>query len=118
MKYRQFLVAFAAVACLSTAARAQQASSPDLQAGADTAGTLSTGAQTSLIDRPSEAVRRPTANAAAMPLPATSTSESKAMMVVGAAAFVAGALIDGDAGTVLMVGGAVVGLYGLWNYLR
>ena len=39
-------------------------------------------------------------------------------MIVRAAAIEAGALIDNDAGTVLMIGGAVVGLYGLWNYLK
>jgi hypothetical protein len=39
-------------------------------------------------------------------------------MIVGGAAFLAGALISGDAGTVIMVGGAAVGLYGLYLYLQ
>jgi hypothetical protein len=39
-------------------------------------------------------------------------------MFVGAGAFVAGAIIGGDAGTLIMVGGAVVGLYGLYEYLK
>ena len=44
--------------------------------------------------------------------------QDKAMMVVGVAALVAGAIIGGTAGTVVMVGGAVVGLMGLYNYLQ
>ena len=39
-------------------------------------------------------------------------------MIVGGAAFVAGLLIGDDAGTVVMVGGAAVGLYGLYLYLQ
>ena len=46
------------------------------------------------------------------------TDQSTAMMIVGGAAFIAGALIDGDAGTIIMVGGAAVGLYGLYLYLQ
>ena len=44
--------------------------------------------------------------------------QSKAMMGVGIAGFVAGALIGGDSGKIIMVGSAVVGLYGLYQYLQ
>lgn len=44
--------------------------------------------------------------------------QARALMFVGAGAFVAGALIGGDSGTIIMVGGAVVGLYGLYEYLK
>jgi hypothetical protein len=44
--------------------------------------------------------------------------QSRAMMIVGAAALVTGAVIGGDAGTLIMVGGAVIGLVGLYNYLQ
>jgi hypothetical protein len=44
--------------------------------------------------------------------------QDKAMMVVGVAALVAGAIIGGTPGTIVMVGGAVVGLMGLYNYLQ
>lgn len=40
------------------------------------------------------------------------------LMIVGGATLLTGAIIGDDAGTVLMVGGAVVGLYGLYLYLR
>lgn len=43
---------------------------------------------------------------------------SQTLMIVGGAAFVAGAIIGDDAGTVLMVAGAGVGLYGLYLYLH
>lgn len=41
-----------------------------------------------------------------------------ALMAVGAAAIVLGALVDNDASDLLIVGGSVIGLYGLYLYLR
>jgi len=41
-----------------------------------------------------------------------------ALMVVGGAAIVIGAVIGGDAGTIFMIGGAVAGLIGLYQYLQ
>jgi hypothetical protein len=40
------------------------------------------------------------------------------LMIVGAAALLAGLLIGGGAGTAIAVAGAVVGLYGLYLYLQ
>jgi hypothetical protein len=40
------------------------------------------------------------------------------MMVVGGAAIIIGAIIGGPAGVLIAVGGAVVGLYGLFNYVQ
>lgn len=45
-------------------------------------------------------------------------TSSTALMIVGGAAFLAGAVIGGDAGTVIMIGGAAIGLYGLYIYLN
>lgn len=45
-------------------------------------------------------------------------NSSVVLMVVGGAAMVAGAIIGGDAGTIFMVGGGLVGLWGLYNYLQ
>ena len=88
-------------------------------AGPAGAQSLARAPQPSVLDRPSEAVRRAD-RAARAPLPAATRSvgEAKALMAVGAASIVVGALIGGDGGAVLMFGGALVGLYGLWNYLR
>lgn len=45
-------------------------------------------------------------------------SRNPAMMIVGGAALIVGAVIGGQAGTIVMVGGSVLGLVGLWNYLQ
>ena len=45
-------------------------------------------------------------------------SQSPAMMIGGGVALLVGAVVGGDAGTIIMVGGGVLGLFGLWNYLR
>ena len=45
-------------------------------------------------------------------------NESQTYMILGGATFLAGALIGDDAGTIVMVGGAAVGLYGLYLYLQ
>ena len=43
--------------------------------------------------------------------------QGRNLMIIGGAAFIAGAVIGGDAGTIVMLGGAGVGLYGLYLYL-
>jgi hypothetical protein len=45
-------------------------------------------------------------------------SQSQVLMIVGGAALLTGLIIGDDAGTVLAVGGAGVGLYGLYRYLQ
>ena len=44
--------------------------------------------------------------------------QARAMMVVGVAALIAGAIIGDTPGTIIMVGGAVIGLMGLYEYLQ
>jgi hypothetical protein len=57
--------------------------------------------------------------AALMPLPAEGPqSTNVALMIVGGAGMIVGSIIGGDTGTIVMVGGGVVGLIGLWRYLR
>jgi hypothetical protein len=43
---------------------------------------------------------------------------SAALIVVGLSAMVIGSLVDDDAGSIIMLGGAGVTLFGLWQYLR
>jgi len=45
-------------------------------------------------------------------------SRSPAMMIVGGVALLVGAVVGGTPGTIIMIGGGVVGLFGLWNYLN
>ena len=44
--------------------------------------------------------------------------QARALMIVGFAAVVIGLLMNNEPGTVIAVGGAVVGLYGLYHYLK
>ena len=45
-------------------------------------------------------------------------SQPEVLMIVGGAAFLAGAIIGDDAGTLIMIGGAGIGLWGLYLYLQ
>lgn len=44
--------------------------------------------------------------------------QSTVLMIVGGATLLAGAVIGGDAGTIIMIGGAAIGIYGLYLYLQ
>jgi hypothetical protein len=44
-------------------------------------------------------------------------STGQKLMILGGATFLVGALVGDDAGTVIMVGGAAIGLYGLYLWL-
>ena len=43
---------------------------------------------------------------------------ARAMMVVGLAALIVGGIVHGTPGTIIMVGGALIGLKGLYDYLQ
>jgi len=67
------------------------------------------------------AVRAPARSHATAPTvaaPAGSLRQSQVLMVVGAAAVVVGLVAGGDAEAPLVVGGAIIGLFGLYQYLR
>ena len=46
------------------------------------------------------------------------TRQNRALMIVGGAAMLTGMVVDGDAGTLISVGGGVVFLWGLFQYLQ
>jgi hypothetical protein len=48
----------------------------------------------------------------------TPQNQARAMMIVGVAALIAGAIIGDTPGTIIMVGGTVVGLIGLYEYVQ
>jgi hypothetical protein len=63
------------------------------------------------------------AGQAAVPLPMAAAAERpfglpQTLMIVGGAALLTGAIIGDDAGTIVMIAGAGVGLYGLYLFLR
>jgi hypothetical protein len=51
-------------------------------------------------------------------LRASEGGHNPAMMVVGGAAMIVGAVVGGTAGTIVMIGGGILGLVGLWNYMQ
>lgn len=62
---------------------------------------------------------RETARAGITAAPANANlGQARALMVVGVGGLIAGAIIGGTPGTIIMVGGAVVGLIGLYDYLQ
>lgn len=50
--------------------------------------------------------------------PRSDTRQNRALMIVGGAAMLTGAVVGGDSGTLISVGGAVVFLWGLYQYLQ
>jgi len=61
---------------------------------------------------------RASADAALAARPFSSRAPGATMMIVGGAAIVAGILVGGDGGTVLILGGVAVGAYGVYLYTR
>jgi hypothetical protein len=118
MYHRLFSAAVIASLCFAKPLAAQDANAPmtPQPIAGDTAGSRSP--QPSLMDKPSDFIRRREVLAAPVAADGQNLGEAKAEMAVGGAGIVVGALIGGDGGSVLMFGGALVGLYGLWNYLK
>ena len=87
---------------------------------ADTAHVAATASRTVVADP--VAVRRSavatTSVSSEMFAQRRNVGQAQAMMIVGGAALVTGAIIGDDVGTIFMVGGAVIGLYGLYEFLK
>ena len=89
----------------SVAARPAGPSVSSLSAGARP--VAAEGLDASAVEREASALKR-----------RARFSRSETLMIIGGATFLAGAIIGDDAGTIVMVGGAAVGLYGLYLYLQ
>ena len=90
--------------------------------GAQNANVRATPASGPRLNATATAIRQPRQDSAKIQANAVAQRQSMgkpvAMMIVGAAAFVAGALIGDAPGTLMMIGGAVIGLIGLYEYLK
>lgn len=106
------LLALALLTALSTAPLGAQQQTARPKAMVVTAPTVS-NAQVGV--RASYTTREP---ATPEPMRQRRVQSGVPQMIVGAAALVTGAIIGGKAGTIVMVGGAGFGLYGLWLYVR
>ena len=127
---RSLLAGLIALVLLAPAARAQSADSSASVAGAAASVVAASAERVGQPERPEGPTRdaavvgiRPS-GAAETVVPATvqqqggSFGRAETLMIVGGAAFVAGLIIGDDAGTIVMVGGAAIGLYGLYLYLQ
>jgi hypothetical protein len=122
MKTIRSYVVIVACITMASAVQAQNGARPDSSITiTDSAAVAPHATVQSSIDAPS-AFRR---NVVAAPEHVTMIAQthaglgqSKALMIVGGAALVTGAIVGGKPGTIIMVGGAVVGLVGLYQYLQ
>ncbi len=104
---RLVLVAAVSAASLSSPASAQSAASTRVS-GAPVAAQATVGVRKALY-KPAPA---------GQPAPRADTRQNRALMLVGGAALLTGAVVGGSAGGLISVGGAVVFLWGLYQYLQ
>ena len=118
------LAAFATLAANATPLGAQSVSPSDSIPTPAVSAPLSQTDSTTESRGPRVASARVAVHAETAPIGAppviqnrSSNRNAVALMAVGGAALVIGAVIGDDAGTLVMLGGAVVGLYGLYLFL-
>lgn len=105
-----------AVLAFATPVMAQQLTAPAPVASTVSAPAVSASPR---INDNVVGVRSAAATAVVAPAPAPQVrNRGTAMMVLGGAALLVGAVVGGDAGTIVMIGGGIIGLVGLWNYLQ
>jgi hypothetical protein len=87
-------------------------------AATSSAATATTApASNALAPQAAGVTRAVAATEAPAPVPQFRTRGGR-LMFFGGAALLTGAVIGGQAGGIIAVGGAVIGLYGLWIYLN
>jgi hypothetical protein len=112
------LVALAAFAIPRVSAAqdlATPTTEPTVAAPVAPAGPTLDGATVALKRAPSE---QQVTKAPVVMASARGNDRGTVLMIVGGAAFVAGVLMDNDVGPLFEVGGAAIGLYGLYLYLQ
>ena len=71
---------------------------------------------------PARTIARPTAPAARRPATWSngdgSHAAASAMMIVGGVGLLVGTVVSGKPGTMIMIGGGLLGLVGLWRYTK
>jgi hypothetical protein len=117
---RFLAISFFALALIPAASSAQQSEKtltkgPTLQSVTDAKGPTLQAAAVGF--RLNEAKVDASTKVTAAPI-RRGAGQDVALMVVGVGAMIAGALIEGTAGTIIIIGGAAMALYGLYNYLE
>ena len=106
----------AAVAPVATSTASAAVSADAAPVAAQSAATPAPAGPT--MDAAAVAVRHLTSESTTAAAPRGGYGQSVALMVVGGVALLAGLIIGGPAGTAIAVGGAVVGIIGLYQYLQ
>jgi hypothetical protein len=112
------LLAFAVPSAHAQGVQGTRAAAGPTVARAAAGPTVARAAAGPTVARAAVGVRAATGAPAKTPPKFAETRRNKAMMIVGGAALIVGAIIDKPAGTIIMLGGAGVGLYGLYKYLE
>src|ERR1700730_13835391 len=107
---RFLAISFCALALMPAASGAQQ--STQLSAKGPTIESAAVGF------RVNESKVDASTKTTAAPLVQRHQGQDVALMVVGVGAMIAGALIGGTPGTIIIIGGAGMALFGLYHYLE
>jgi hypothetical protein len=92
---------------------------PVAQSGSTSQDTDLTASLAPVAQNLAVGVRAMAIQPAPVPMPRRGdTSRNRALMIVGGATLLVGAIIGGDPGTIIMIGGGVIGIYGLYKYLQ
>lgn len=113
-------IVLAGAATLPSSARAQQAAVVDSDNAVSAAATATNATPVGPRVGPVDFVRwaPPSLFDDVLPQDRVRTGPNVAMMAVGGAALVVGLIIGGDGGLVIAATGGVIGLIGLYRYLR
>ena len=116
---RPLAIAFV-VTLIAAPARAQDAALATATGPTVVAPVMEPAPAGPMLTAASVAVRRPVAMAKAAPAAAAAGGHDRGtvLMIVGGAAILTGIVIGNGAGYAISVGGAVIGLYGLYQYLQ
>jgi len=118
---RFLAISFCALAMLPAASKAQQLTQTSPATQVSTATQTSASGPTvqaaSVGFRASEVKVDASTKVTALPI-RRHEGQDVALMVVGVGAMIVGALVGHTAGTIIIIGGAGMALYGLYNYLE
>lgn len=117
---RRSLLAAVALVVIASVAPAQgvAASVAEVAVAADPTAPVGPRLETTRVGVRSQAAVVAAEPAAPAPMRRADTKRSRTLMIIGGAALLGGAIVGGDAGQIIMLGGLGVGLYGLYLHLQ
>lgn len=115
---RFLAISLCALAMLPAVSSAQQSTKTAAKASATSSATGPTIQSAAVGFRVNEARVDASTKVMAAPIVRRHQGEDVALMAVGVGAMIAGALIGHTAGTIIIIGGAGMALFGLYHYLE